>query len=82
MSNIHSLADYRREGAAPNRGAPAMGSPTPLIGNNRPNFGTIGGLRANSGETMGGTPSAGGFNEVGYSYEVRASHPSRAHSPW
>ena len=80
MSNIHSLADYRRDGAAPSRGgAPAMGSPTPLIGG-RPNFGTIGGLRTNDASTLGGAPSAGGFNEVGYSYEVRLSLAARANS--
>jgi len=78
MSNIHSLADYRRDGAAPYRaGAAPATSPTPLVAGGRSNFGTIGGLRAGSGETMGsGAPQAGGFNEVGYSYEVRASHNS------
>ena len=85
MSNIHSLADYRRDGSAPYRaGTAPIGSPTPLMAG-RSNFGTIGGLRGST-DNLGGTPAAGGFNEVGYSYEVRPSQQSddthtRAHTP-
>ena len=77
MSNIHSLADYRREGAAPNRGGTAAAS-TPLTSGGRSNFGTIGGLR--STEPLGGTAAPGGFSEVGYSYEVRLREMRLAHS--
>ena len=73
MSNIHSLADYRSSGAAPYRAAASTPSTSYQGGSGgggagRPNFGTIGGLRGSEEPLT--APAGGGFNEVGYSYEV------------